>query len=90
MFGAIYWWMVKLGTSVAFAISGHVLNATGFNVAAGAVQPAETLLRLRLFDIGLPIITTLLAILAIATYGLTEEKAGAIRLELEKRRGKTI
>ena len=29
-FGAIYWWMVKLGTAVALAISGYLLNVTGF------------------------------------------------------------
>lgn len=87
MFGAIYWWMVKLGQSVAFAFSGHLLNATGFNVALGATQPAEALLKLRLFDIGLPILTTLLAIIAIASYNITEEKAHSMRLELEKRRG---
>jgi GPH family glycoside/pentoside/hexuronide:cation symporter len=87
MFGAIYWWMVKLGTSVAFALSGHILNATGFNVAFGARQPAETLLKLRLFDISFPILTSLLAILAIASYGITEERAGEIRLALEQNRG---
>jgi len=43
MFGAIYWWMVKLGQSLAFALSGYILNATGFNVALGAGQGAQTL-----------------------------------------------
>jgi Na+/melibiose symporter and related transporters len=89
MFGAIYWWLIKLGTSLAFALSGYVLNATGFNVALGAQQSAETLLKLRLYDIGLPIFTTLLAILAIAFYNLNEEKVLGMRSELEKRRGKT-
>ncbi|MBN1824230.1 MAG: MFS transporter [Endomicrobiales bacterium] len=89
MFGAIYWWMVKLGMSLAFAISGNVLNATGFDVAFGAGQSAETLLKLRLYDIGIPILTSLLAIAAIVFYDINEEKAGEIRAELEKRRGKT-
>ena len=88
MFGAIYWWMVKLGQSLAFALSGYILNATGFNVAFGANQSAGTLLKLRLFDIGLPIFTTLLAIFAIATYNVNEQKCHEIRAELEKRRGK--
>jgi GPH family glycoside/pentoside/hexuronide:cation symporter len=89
MFGAIYWWVIKLGQSLAFAMSGYILNATGFNVALGAKQSAETLLKLRLFDIGLPICTSLLAIIAIAFYSLNEQKSCEIRLELEKRRGKT-
>ena len=88
MFGAIYWWVIKLGQSLAFAMSGYILNATGFNVALGAVQAPGTLLKLRLFDIGLPICTTLLAILAIAFYNIDEEKCHEIRSELEKRRGK--
>ncbi|MFC1500869.1 MFS transporter [Elusimicrobiota bacterium] len=90
MYGAIYWWVLKLGMSVAFAVSGNVLNATGFDVALGANQTAETLFRLRLFDVFLPILTTLLAIAAIATYPLNEAKAHEIRAELEKRRGKTV
>jgi len=88
MFGAIYWWVIKLGQSLAFAMSGFILNATGFNVAFGAKQPAEALLRLRLYDIGLPILTTLLAILAIAFYNIDEQKCHEIRAELEQRRGK--
>jgi len=89
MFGAIYWWMVKLGQSVAFALSGYILNATGFNVALGAMQSPGALLKLRLYDIGLPILTTLLAIIAIATYNVNEQKCHEIRAELEQRRGKT-
>jgi glycoside/pentoside/hexuronide:cation symporter, GPH family len=89
MFGAIYWWMIKLGKSLAFAFSGILLNATGFKVALGAMQSPATLVNLRLFNIGLPILTTLLAIIAIATYKLDEAKSHEIRLELEKRRGKT-
>jgi GPH family glycoside/pentoside/hexuronide:cation symporter len=89
MFGAIYWWLIKLGTSAAFALSGYVLNASGYNVAIGAHQPAETLLKLRLYDIGLPVLATVLAILAISFYNLDEDKVLGIRRELEKRRGKT-
>ncbi|MCP4649180.1 MAG: MFS transporter [PVC group bacterium] len=88
VFGAIYWWTVKLGMSVAFALSGHVLNATGFNVELGTAQAAKTLLMLRVFDIIIPIITSIIAILAIVFYKITEERAHEIRAELEKRRGK--
>ena len=88
MFGAIYWWMVKLGMSVALGMSGVLLNATGFSVDLGAVQSAKTLLLLRVFDIGIPIVTTALAIAAIYSYRLNEEMARDVRLELEQRRGK--
>ena len=88
-FGAIYWWNVKLGMALAFALSGHLLNFTGFNVALDTHQSVHTLLWLRVFDIGVPIVTSLIAVWAIATYPLTEEKAHDIRAKLEQRRGKT-
>jgi GPH family glycoside/pentoside/hexuronide:cation symporter len=89
MFGAIYWWMIKLGMAVALALSGVLLNATGFDVALGAAQSERTLLLLRIFDIFIPIGTSVLAIVAIALYNVTEESAHSTREELERRRGKT-
>ena len=89
MFGSIYWWMVKLGMALAFAISGHLLNATGFNVELGGNQAVRTLFLLRVFDISVPIIASLIAVFTIMTFKVTEEKAHEIRLDLEKRRGKT-
>ncbi len=88
-FGAIYWWMVKLGTAVALAVSGHLLNATGFLQEFGAHQPARSLYLMRVYEIGLPIIAYALAIAAIATYDLDQEKVWSIREKLEQRRGKT-
>ncbi|MBU2063627.1 MAG: MFS transporter [Candidatus Omnitrophica bacterium] len=88
MFGAIYWWMVKLGMAVAFAISGHLLNATGFKVALGGAQTVRTLYLLRVFDISVPIITSAIAVFIISTFQITQEKARQVRQELERRRGK--
>jgi GPH family glycoside/pentoside/hexuronide:cation symporter len=88
MFGAIYWWMVKIGMSLAGLLTGLMLNASGFDVALGGAQSAKTLFLLRVFDVGTAIVTSALAILVIATFDITEEKAHEIRLELEKRRGK--
>ena len=88
-FGAIYWWMVKLGMAVALALSGHLLNVTGFLQELGAHQSERTLLLMRVFEIGLPIIAYTLALAAIASYDLDQEKVQEIRLELERRRGKT-
>ncbi|MFH1094262.1 MAG: MFS transporter [Candidatus Omnitrophota bacterium] len=87
VFGGIYWWMVKLGMALAFAISGYLLNATGFNVELAGNQTVNTLLMLRVFDISVPVITSLLAVIIISTFDVTEEKAYQVRLELEKRRG---
>lgn len=87
-FGAIYWWMVKLGMAVALAVSGIILNATGFQVDLAANQTDRTLFLMRAFEIGLPIIAYILAILAVSTYDLDQAKVEKIRAELEDRRGK--
>lgn len=89
MFGAVNWWVVKLGMAVAFAFSGHILNMTGFDVNIGAIQPVGTLFYMRVFEVTIPIVASVLAIIAVATYKITEGRAHEIRSELEKRRGKT-
>lgn len=86
MFGAIYWWMVKLGMAVAFALSGILLNATGFNVEYGGAQYSDTFFWMRFIDVAIPAFGSLIAILSVATFKITEDKAYTIRIELEKRR----
>lgn len=89
VFGAIYWWMVKVGMALAGLLTGVMLKVSGFDVALGANQSAKTLIQLRVFDVGVPIITSAIAIIIIATYKITEQRAHEIRTELEQRRGKT-
>jgi GPH family glycoside/pentoside/hexuronide:cation symporter len=86
MFGAIYWWMVKVGVAASSAISGFLLNLTGFNVALGLGQSARTLLNMRLCDIGIPIVTSIAAIFVIKTFSITEDRAYEIRAQVERRR----
>jgi GPH family glycoside/pentoside/hexuronide:cation symporter len=88
MFSGIYWWIQKLGMAGASVIGGYLLNWTGFNIALGVGQSAHSLLYMRLFDIGIPIVTTLVAIYIIATFEVSEEKAYEIRKQLEAKRGK--
>ena len=88
VFGAIYWWMVKVGMALAGLLTGILLKVSGFDVALGAAQAEETLLMIRLFDVGIPIVTSLAALWIIASYKLTETKVYDIRTQLEDRRGK--
>lgn len=88
MFGSIYWWVVKLGMAAALAISGVLLNATGFDVALGGEQAASTILLMRIFDVAIPLAASAVAIFMVATYPITEQKAHEVRMELERRRGK--
>ena len=85
-FGAIYWWMVKLGQGLALVLGGLVLKLVGFDQNA-TIQSADTITNLRLADISVPAITAALAILVMWNYDLTEEKAHAIKEELVQRRG---
>lgn len=87
MFGSIYWWVVKLGMAAAIAMGGFLLNATGFDVALNGEQAASTLIWMRFFDIAIPVVASLAAIWAIASYPITEEKAHQVRLALEQKRG---
>jgi len=87
VFGAIYWWMVKIGMALAGLLTGIMLNASGFDVALVA-QPEQTLLLLRVFDVCVPLITSALAIVIMLTYPISETRAYEIRSELERRRGK--
>lgn len=85
-FGAIYWWMVKLGQGLALVLGGLVLKLVGFNQNE-VIQTAETLTRLRIADIVIPALTAALAVWVMWKYDLTEAKAMEIKAELVSRRG---
>ena len=87
MFGSIFWWVVKLGMAGALAAGGYLLNATGFDVALDGNQTEQTIFLLRLFDAGIPVIFSAIAIWAVWSYPITEARANEIRAELEARRG---
>jgi GPH family glycoside/pentoside/hexuronide:cation symporter len=88
-FGAVYWWMVKLGTAVALLTSGAVLNLVGFDRYA-QVQTVETLTNLRIADIMIPVTTGLLAIIVMWKYDVTEKKAYEIREALKVQRAEIL
>jgi GPH family glycoside/pentoside/hexuronide:cation symporter len=88
MYGSIFWWVVKLGMAAALAAGGFLLNATGFDVALGGLQHEETIYSMRLFDAFVPALASIIAIVFVARYPITEEKAHEIRGLLENRRAK--
>ena len=85
-FGAIYWWMVKLGQALAMVLGGLMLKLVGFDQNL-TQQSMQTINDLRLADILIPSITALIAIWVMWGYDLTEKKAREIKAELERRRG---
>ena len=85
-FGAIYWWMVKLGQAVAIILSGVILKIVGFdqNITEQAI---ETMTSLRIADILVPAVTAGLAMLVMWKYSLNEKRAKEIKEILIERRG---
>lgn len=86
-YGAIYWWMVKLGQALALVLGGLVLKLVGFDQNI-SLQSAETITKLRIADITIPAITAGLAIIVMWKYNLTEEKVKEIKKELDLRKSK--
>jgi len=85
-FGAVYWWMIKVGQGLALVFSGLILKLLGYD-SNTATQTAEALLGMRITDIAFPVVTALLAIWVMWSYSLDEKRARAIKAELVKRRG---
>jgi len=85
-FGAIYWLMVKLGQAIAILLGGVILELVGFDGSLPN-QTVETMTRMRLADIIVPVVTALLAIAVMIGYDITEDKAHEIRKQLVERRG---
>jgi GPH family glycoside/pentoside/hexuronide:cation symporter len=85
IFGAIYWWMVKLGFAVAGLLSGAIMSLVAFTPGA-AVQPAGAVDGLRLFYSGVPIFGTLLAMWIMRNYDLDEKRAMEVNAELQRRK----
>lgn len=85
-FGAIYWWMVKIGQSIALFLGGLVLKLVGF-ISDAETQSIETMHSLRIADIVIPSATAGIAIWIMWKYSLNEKRAREIKAELIERRG---
>ena len=87
MFGSVFWWVVKVGQSVAIMAGGFLLHSTGLDPELGANQPEGTIFWLRFYDAFIPLVASAIAILAVYMYPITEKSALRVRAELERRRG---
>lgn len=85
-FGAIYWWMVKLGQAISLVLGGAILTLVGFDEGA-VTQTAESMTKLRIADIIIPAGTAAIAIFIMWKYSLNEDRARKIKEELIERRG---
>lgn len=85
IFGAIYWWVVKLGFAFAGLLSYLILDAINFDGKL-TTQTPETIFWLRFYFSAIPILGTLIAIYFMWNYGITHEKITEIQGQLAKRK----
>ena len=88
IFGAIYWWMVKVGYGIAGALSGLIITIVGFNSDLATTHQQAAVDGLHAFFCFFPMVGTILAMLIMSNYSITEERANEIRAELQKRKMK--
>ncbi|QHI70793.1 MFS transporter [Tichowtungia aerotolerans] len=86
MFSAVYGWSWKVGLSMALGVSGFLINLTGYD-AELPEQTADAILKLRLFDLGVPVIGFITGFILLMKYPITEKDAYDVRARLEADRG---
>ncbi|MDG1451770.1 MAG: MFS transporter [Polaribacter sp.] len=86
IFGAIYWWMVKVGYGIAGALSGVIITVVGFNSDLATIDQQAAVDALHAFFCFFPMIGTILAMLIMRNYSITEERALEIRSQLAERK----
>ena len=82
IFGAIYWWMVKVGYGIAGALSGVIITVVGFNSDLATTDQQVAVDDLHAFFCFFPMVGTILAMLIMRNYSITEERALEIRSQL--------
>ncbi len=87
IFGAIYWWMVKVGFAIAGALSGVIIAIVGFNPDLVTTDQQSAVDGLHAFFCFFPMVGTLIAMFIMKDYDVDEQKATKIKEELIKRRG---
>jgi len=85
IFGAIYWWMVKLGFAIAGLLSGIIMSYVGFTPDAD-VQPEGAVTGLRIFFSLVPIVGTLIAMWLMSDYDVSEARALEIRAAIDRKK----
>lgn len=90
IFGAIYWWMVKVGFAIAGALSGLIIAFVGFNPDLAGMEQQSAVDGLHAFFCFFPMAGTIGAMLIMRNYDVTEKRAGEIRAELERRKNKNL
>jgi GPH family glycoside/pentoside/hexuronide:cation symporter len=80
--------MVKFGFAIAGLLTGVIMSVVAFKAGA-PTQPEGAVTGLRLFFSGVPICGTLIAMVVMWNYDLSEKKAREIKVELVRRKSQS-
>ena len=83
IFGAIYWWMVKVGFAIAGALSGLIITFVGFDPDLATIDQQSAVDGLHAFFCFFPMLGTIIAMFIMRNYSITEEKASQIKKTLK-------
>ena len=86
IFGAIYWWMVKVGFAIAGALSGAIITFVGFDPDLATLDQQAAVDGLHAFFCFFPMAGTILAMFIMRNYSITEEKAQETKAALAEKR----
>ena len=85
-FGAIYWWMVKIGFALAGGLSGLAISVVGFDASLPTTEQQGAVDALHAFFCFFPVLGTAIAIWVMSDYDITEEKANQTRAAIERKK----
>lgn len=85
IFGAVYWFMVKMGFAFTGLLASLILAWVGFDSEL-EMQSEEAVKGLRIAFSIVPIIATLISLSIMKSYNINEDRANQIRAELESRK----
>ncbi|MCW5518511.1 MFS transporter [Aureitalea sp. L0-47] len=86
IFGAIYWWMVKVGFAIAGGLSGVIIAIVGFNPELPTIDQQGAVDGLHAFFCFFPMAGTLVAMWVMKSYDVTEQRANEIRAKIESKK----
>ena len=86
IFGAIYWWMVKVGFAIAGALSGAIITFVGFNPDLSTLDQQGAVDGLHAFFCFFPMGGTILAMFIMRNYSINEDKAKETKAALAEKR----
>ena len=86
MYGAVFSWVFKGGIAAVMALSGYLVNWSGFDAKLEAIQASQTIFNMRLMFAVVPAASVGISFLLTVFLPLTKKRAMEVRIILDKRK----